>query len=77
MSLYRYFKHSFNTTPKKYINSLRIEKARFLLQNKNQTVKDAAYRAGFTDPLYFSKVFKEKFGVSPSEYHNYYVNFMI
>lgn len=77
MSLYRYFENSLNTTPKKYINSLRLENARVLLQFKDQTVKDAAYRAGFTDPLYFSKVFKEKFGVSPSEYHNYYVNFMI
>lgn len=71
--LYRYFNKNFGITPKKYINELRIEKATYLLHKEDMTVKDAALSVGFKDPLYFSKVFKEKTGINPSEYYDYFI----
>jgi AraC-like DNA-binding protein len=72
-ALYRYFNKNFGVTPKKYINDLRIVKATYLLHKEDMTVKDAAISVGFKDPLYFSKVFKEKTGINPSEYYNYFI----
>ena len=71
--LYRYFNKNFQTTPKKFINDLRIEKATYLLHKEDMTVKDAAISVGFKDSLYFSKVFKAKTGINPSEYYEYFM----
>ena len=51
-----------------YLNSLRIERARELLSKREGAVSDIALASGFSDPLYFSKVFKRLVGVSPREY---------
>lgn len=72
-ALYKYFKQNFHTTPKKQINELRIKKARTKLQDPSVSVKDAAFSVGFKDPLYFSKVFKNKYGINPSKYYEYYI----
>ncbi len=72
-SLYRYFKENFNTTPKHYINSLRISKAADLLYDTSLQIKDVSISVGFKDPLYFSKVFKKETGFAPSEYYEKYV----
>ena len=50
-----------------YLNDLRISHAITVI-NKNITVTEAAQKCGFSDPLYFSKVFKKTTGKSPSEY---------
>ena len=73
VTLYRYFKENFNTTPKKYINSLRISKASKMLHDTNVQIKDVAFSVGFKDPLYFSRVFKEETGFAPSEYYEKHV----
>lgn len=73
VTLYRYFKENFNSTPKKYINSLRISKASKLLHDKTLQIKDVAFSVGFKDPLYFSRVFKEETGYAPSEYNEKHV----
>ena len=52
----------------KYLNDLRLDFAAKLLCEELYSVKDVAYSSGFTDPLYFSKTFKKRFGLSPSEY---------
>ena len=52
----------------KYLNDLRLDFAAKLLCEEPYSVKDVAYSSGFTDPLYFSKTFKKRFGLSPSEY---------
>jgi two-component system response regulator YesN len=51
-----------------YLTSLRIEKAKGYLLNKNTIIKDAAALAGFNDQFYFSRVFRSVTGQSPSEY---------
>ena len=52
-----------------YINKLRIEQAKVILRtNPDVLIKDLAYALGYADSQYFTKVFKQKTGVSPSEF---------
>lgn len=50
-----------------YIRDMRISKAKEMLRS-GETISDTAYATGFADPNYFSKCFKKKEGVSPSEF---------
>ena len=65
-SLQRAFNHSFGLSPNKYLTRLRMNKALELLLENKMTVKEVAFACGFTDEKYFSRVFKERFGYSPS-----------
>lgn len=47
-----------------------IEEAKLVLLNSNATVSEVAYSLGFEYPQYFSKLFKQKTGVSPMEYRS-------
>jgi AraC-like DNA-binding protein len=38
------------------------------MESGSISVSDIALNCGFSDPLYFSKVFKKKYGVCPTEY---------
>lgn len=51
-----------------YIRTLRIKYAVTLFDHGIDSVKNVAFLSGFTDPLYFSTVFKTETGVSPKEY---------
>ena len=51
-----------------FIRSIRLAKAKELLRDKTMTVSEVAYAVGFNDPKYFSRVFSEEFGVSPSKF---------
>lgn len=51
------------------LNRIRLEKAKQILQNNNTiSIKDLADTLGFTDAYYFTRVFKQQFGQTPSEY---------
>lgn len=56
------------TTPREYINTLRINKAKALLENTEISVAEIANMVGYSDPLYFSRFFKKKTGMSPLIY---------
>jgi AraC-like DNA-binding protein len=45
-----------------------MERAAAMLREGKQNVSEVAWALGFTDPAYFSKVFKKYFGRSPKEY---------
>ena len=62
------FHKGVGTTFVKYLTRVRMNKAEELLQNENLTINQVATLVGYTDTRYFSKVFKEYFGVLPSEY---------
>ncbi len=47
-----------------------IEKAKYLLLNSETTVSEIAYQLGFEHPPYFSRLFKKKVGVSPSDFRS-------
>lgn len=67
----RSFKHSTGTTPTAYFINLRVEYAKKLLDQQpttKLTIKGIAKAAGFSDPYYFSRIFKSKTGKSPMEY---------
>ena len=51
-----------------YLRTLRIRHAVFLFERGVVSVKNVALLCGFSDPFYFSKVFKETMGVSPKDY---------
>ncbi len=51
-----------------YLQRIRIEKACTLLKDTSLSIQETADRTGFFDTAHFSRVFKEKMGVSPMEY---------
>jgi len=57
-------------TPNDFILSIRLKKAAELLLSNEEdlNVSEIAYSVGFNTPRYFSKCFREHFGVSPSQY---------
>ncbi len=55
-------------TVTEYVRNYRLEKAAELLKNKAGTVSEIAYQVGFESLPYFSKVFLDKFGKTPSEW---------
>lgn len=58
----------FGTTPQKYITSRRLSHAKSIIDSGDfHTISEVAASVGFSDPLYFSKVFKKMYGVSPSD----------
>ncbi|MBL4702940.1 MAG: AraC family transcriptional regulator [Flavobacteriales bacterium] len=57
-------------TAKEHIHLKLIERAKYKLLNSNLSVKSLAYDLGFEYPQNFSKLFKSKVGLSPSEYRN-------
>lgn len=50
-----------------YIRSVRLAKAKELLQSGQSNISEVAYEVGFNDPKYFSRVFTQEFGVAPSK----------
>lgn len=62
------FYKKYGMTPKEYVLFLRIERAKKLLGEDKCLISDVAGEIGYRDYFYFSKVFKNKTGYSPSEY---------
>jgi AraC-like DNA-binding protein len=55
-------------TPYQYFISIKIQKAKELLSRSESSIKETAFRLGFKDEYYFSRLFKSKTGVSPSHW---------
>ncbi len=68
--LYTLFKNEFDISPQEYLLSLRIEKAKSLLKDQSNkfSISETAYAVGFNDPLYFSRIFRKKTGLTPTEF---------
>ncbi len=64
----RVFHNVGNTSPVRYINYLRLEKAKNMLISSNFSIREVAESAGFRDPFYFSRLFRTEIGMSPSDY---------
>jgi AraC-like DNA-binding protein len=65
------FKNHTSMTPYQYYIHIKIHKAEILLEQGALPVKEVAYQMGFEDQYYFSRLFKSKTGVSPSDWRQY------
>lgn len=66
-SLHRRLKKLIGISASELITRLRIKRAAMLLQDDAETVSEIAYRVGFRDPSYFTKVFKKYYGTPPGK----------
>jgi signal transduction histidine kinase/ligand-binding sensor domain-containing protein/AraC-like DNA-binding protein len=57
-----------NESPGNYIRNFRLKQAALLLTSKKMSIAEVAYAVGFSSHAYFSNIFREHFGISPSEY---------
>ena len=64
----RSFKQYMGVPPLKYLTSIRIARARELLEGTDIPVSEVGELVGYDNPLYFSKIFKKNTGLSPREY---------
>ena len=62
------FKEKMNMSYSEYLCSVRLKYAVTLFDHGIDSVKNVALLSGFSDPLYFSKVFKDNIGISPKGY---------
>lgn len=51
-----------------YLTRIRMDKARELLQSKEFSIKQICVLVGYSDPNYFSRIFKKSIGITPTEY---------
>ena len=68
--LYKRLKQTTGKTPIEFIRLLRLKRAAQLLRESQLNISEIAYDCGFNNPKYFSRYFKEEFGVLPSVYQN-------
>ena len=66
--LSRFIAKELKTNFSDYVKNLRMKRAMLLLEQGITSIKNLAILSGYSDPLYFSKVFKETFGASPKQY---------
>ena len=67
VQLYRKVKALTGLSPVELIRATRLNRARKLIEGGATSVSEVAYQVGFTSPSYFTKCFKDQFGVSPME----------
>lgn len=67
-SLQTLFKNNLNTSPKKYINDLKLSKSKELIKENKYTISEIAFMLGFNSIHYFSRAFTQHYEISPSEY---------
>lgn len=63
----RYFKNQFGMPPLKYIKCLRLEKAKYYLENTQQSLSEIAERTGYRDTSRLSREFKLTYGLTPGQ----------
>lgn len=68
--LYRKIKYLTNLSPSRFILNVRLKVAADLLRQEGVSVSDVCYQVGFNNLSYFTRTFKESYGVSPSDYQH-------
>lgn len=66
----RRFKKATNETPLAYLQHLRIEKAKQLLENSIETINEITWKVGYEDINSFRRLFKKNTGMSPKEFRS-------
>lgn len=71
--LLRTFKQVFGLSPHQYLIDIRLQRAKYILQIEDKSVKDIVNQVGFESTSSFIKVFREKFNVTPLQYRKLFV----
>lgn len=66
-TFYNKVKSLIGITPVEFVREMRLKRGHQLLQSGAYDVSTVCYMVGFSDPRYFSKCFKKRFGISPSQ----------
>ena len=67
-TLYRKVKAVSGLSPNELIRNIRLNRAAELLRRQDLTIQEIAWQTGFGSPVYFRTCFKERYGMTPSEY---------
>ena len=68
IQFYRKVKAIFGLSPTDILRSYRLIKSAELIKENRLTISEVAYSCGFSSPSYFTRCFKDKFNISPSEF---------
>jgi len=72
---YDYFRHKFKEmtglSPQEYITNKKLESAAIMLSSTFFSCSEIAEKCGFSNSAQFSKMFKEKYNMSPKQYRNF------
>ena len=67
-SLQTLFKNNLNMAPKQYISDLKLNKSKLLIKESVYTISEISSKLGFTSIHYFSRKFKQQYGITPTDY---------
>jgi len=62
------FRTSFGGSPYNYLNGIKMQQARAMLEEKKDSIIQVGIQVGFENPSHFSRVFKKYYGMSPRSY---------
>lgn len=69
-TLYRKMKSITGLSTNEFVQVIRLKKAAQLLKETQLNISEIAYETGFSDPYYFSRIFKKNFNASPKKYRD-------
>lgn len=64
----RDFKKHYNTTPGRWLTNRRLKRAKAILETTDKSISQVVFECGFKNASHFSRVFKNKFNTSPSDF---------
>ena len=67
----RSFRLAMGMPPMQYITSVRLNRARMLLESSDYPIQEIGAMVGYDNPLYFSRIFKKQMGEPPSRYRKH------
>lgn len=66
--LYRKIKQLTSVSPNEFVRKIRLNRACQILREKKVSISEVAFFVGFSNPKYFSTIFRKEFGCTPTEY---------
>ena len=69
--LYRKIKTLTGVSINEFIRNVRLEKAKYLIEQGDNNINEISYKVGFTSPSYFTKCYKVKYGHLPTQEKNF------
>lgn len=67
-SLQTLFKHNVGVAPKQYISDIKLKKSKLLIKENTYTISEVSRMLGFNSIHYFSRKFKQQYGITPTDY---------